>query len=191
MDGRFAPAAWALVSFLLGAANPARAFDVLSIEVTHAADVFHVRLEARLDAPVNAVEAVLRDYDRYPGLDPRIEEARVLERLAPDRVLLFTRLRACAGIFCRTIERVEEVEERRRELLAYAIPERSDLRAGSTHTVLTGRRGQTLVRYRSTFVPDFWVPDLIANGLAVRALEDATLALFRNVERRATDLQAR
>ena len=85
-----------------------------------------------------------------------------------------TRIRFCAAFFCRTIERVENVLHRPGELLATVIPERSELRSGVTRTAWRAEGSGTLVTYEAEFVPDFWVPDIIARRYATRALRDST-----------------
>jgi Polyketide cyclase / dehydrase and lipid transport len=180
------PMACVLALFLL-ALPRAQAFELLDLDVHYGDDGFEVDLSAVLDARIDEVEAVLRDYAAYPDLDPRIEDAREIARPQANVALVYTKLRACAGIFCRTVRRVERVEERRHELIGAVLPERSDMKSGASRTVLTGEGDRTRISYRSSFEPDFWVPRLIGRRLMLRALGDATVDLFENVEQRATD----
>jgi hypothetical protein len=167
---------------------PAVALEVVSLDTAYREQAFHIGLVATLDAPLAAVERVLRDYESYPQLDPRITEARILERSGPTELLLATRLRACAGIFCRNVGRVERVEEGRHELIARTLADRSNLRSGYARTILTAERERTRVRYEAHLEPAFWVPRLLAAGLALRTLENATLTLFENIEQRAAQV---
>lgn len=147
---------------------------------------FRCELVALLDAPVTAVEAVLRDYDSYPKLDRRILQARVIERPSATSATLETTVRACFGPFCRRVRRVEVVEEAPNTLSAITDPARSDVRFGETHTVIEAVNStQTRVIYRTSIVPGFWVPALGARAWMLRTLEEATVSLFENVEVRA------
>jgi hypothetical protein len=162
----------------------------LALDVTHAEaqfveDKFRLDLTVIVNAPLAQVETVLRDYARYPALDERIVEAKVLERVSDSRVLLFTKLRACSGVFCRTVNRVEQVDETSGELIAQVLPERSDMLAGTTHTVLTAEGNGTRVTYVTQLAPNFWVPSFIGRPLMLRTLREASIELFRNVERQA------
>jgi hypothetical protein len=45
--------------------------------------------------------------------------------------------------------------------------------------------GRTQVSYQTRLKPAFWIPALVARGIMLRTLEDATIELFQNVEKRA------
>lgn len=162
----------------------------VALEIQHAEAVY-VEQQYRLDltvtvnAPLARIESVLRDYARYPTLDERILEAKVLERIGEHRVLLFTKLRACFGLVCRTVNRVEQVDQAANELVAQVIPERSDMRAGMTRTVLTADGDRTHISYATQLAPNFWVPAVIGRPMMLRTLREASIELFRNVERQA------
>src|SRR5688572_5732031 len=82
----------------------------LDIESSHAAYTnkhYEYELVAIIDAPVDRVQAVLRNYKDYKDLDPRILEARVIARPAAYVAILETTVRACFGPFCRNVKRVE------------------------------------------------------------------------------------
>ena len=165
----------------------AQALSVESLEATLSEGVYRVALVARVDAPVEDVAAVLTDYAAYRLLDPRIRASTVLPADDQGSELVRTVVRACAGLFCRNVERVERVERREGELLATVIPERSELKSGLTRTTWRAADEATSVTYQAEFVPDFWVPSVIGRRYAVRALKNSTLQLFDNVEKRARE----
>jgi hypothetical protein len=99
--------------------------------------------------------------------------------------MLYTKLRACSGLFCRTVQRVERVQESPFDLLAVVVPEQSDVVSGQSHTVLQTVEGGTRVHYRLTIVPKFWVPPLIGRTAMLRTLREVSLDLFRQIEARA------
>jgi hypothetical protein len=150
-------------------------------------DQYEFRIDVRilLDAPIDKVEAVLRDYSHYPELEASILEAKVMQRSTASTLLLYTKLHACSGLFCRTVNRVERVEESERSLIATVLPEQSDITLGITHTELQEQGLQTRVTYRSRIVPKFWVPALIGRTLLLHTLRQASLDMFRNIETRA------
>jgi hypothetical protein len=160
----------------------AQAMEIQRAESRYENGVYRFEMNATLDARVEDVQAVLRNYRNYPQLDHRILEARELERPAPAVVILYTRLRACFGLICRNVQRVERVEERPHELLATSVPERSDVKSGSTHTQLASSGERTEVTYNTQIVPDFWIPPLVGRRLMLRTLREATTALFTEVE---------
>jgi len=173
-------------------ATTARAFEVEYSKVYYADRRYHCDLVVVLAAPLDRVQAVLRDYERYPQLDSRILRARVLERPAPDVVILGTTLRACFGPFCRNVDRVERVAELTHALVAITDPARSDVSFGETHTRLAptadvdADRGATRVSYSTSIAPGFWLPAFVGRRWMLRTLQGTTLQLFMNVEKEAT-----
>ena len=165
----------------------APALSVQTLEASLRDGVYRIEFVARVDAPVESVAAVLTDYPSYRGLDPRIRASAVLPSDEQGGELVRTVVRACAGFFCRNVERVERVERHDGELLATVIPERSELKRGTTRTTWRAADEATSVTYQAEFVPDFWVPSAIGRRYAVRALEASTLELFGNVEKRARE----
>lgn len=173
------------VSLFLSA-GAAHAFTVEHHSVQFADRHYRFELVVTLDAPVDRVEAVLRDYEHYPQLDARILEAKVLNRPQPDVASLQTLLHACFGPFCRNVHRVEQVTESHLGLVAISDPKRSDVKFGESYTALTPLEGgRSRVSYRTDIVPDFWIPPLVGRRFMLNTLEDATTTLFRNVERKA------
>jgi hypothetical protein len=179
----------AALSFLTIAFFPAvtQALSVQSLEANLRDGVYRIVLVARVDAPVEGVAAVLTDYAAYRKLDPQILASTVLPPDDQGGELVRTVVRACAGLFCRKVERVERVERREGELIATVVPERGELKSGLTRTTWQAADDATSVTYEAEFVPDFWVPSLIGRRFAVRALKASTLELFGNVEKRARE----
>ena len=175
----------ALAAALLWA-GAAGAFEIEHSETRYVDKRYQCDLNVRLDAPLDKVEAVLRDYEKYPALDTRILQARVLERPSPNVAMLETKLRLCLGWFCRNVSRVERVEESEHALAALADPSRSDVKYGETHLQLaTGEHGSTLVTYTTSITPAFWTPSVFGRRWMLHTLEDATTDLFMNVEMKA------
>lgn len=172
-----------LVAMVIAMAPAADALEVERLDVSYQKDRYVVVFAAQLDAPADAVGAVLKDYDQYPELDPRITESRVLSRERLTRVRLFTRMRGCLGsLMCRSMQRVEEIEEQPDELLATAVLAESDVRFGITRSHWTPHQGGTALTYRLEIMPKFWIPALFGRRLMINTLREGTLSLFTNVE---------
>ena len=181
---------WVVVGVIALTPLTAHAFEIEKSEARYADKRFEFELVATIDAPIDRVTAVLRDYEHYPDLDPRILNAKVLERTGSDVITLATTLRACFGPICRNVKRVERVEESPDGLAAITDPSRSDVRFGETHTVLSTLGGRTKVTYRTSITPGFWVPAIVGRRLMLSTLESATTDLFMNVEMRAKKADA-
>jgi hypothetical protein len=160
----------------------AGAMTIEHLKVGEQGPAYVVELEAVLDAPPDAVMAVLQDYSRYPELDDRVKAAR-LEGKVDGRPVLYTRLRGCVGsAVCRDVERYELLTERERLLVAEEIPGRGDVARGRTETRLEPRGKGTRVSYRTFFEPAFWMPRWMVRSAMRRTLEEGTRSMFANVE---------
>lgn len=163
----------------------ANAMEVERADTRYKDREYRIELDLVLHEPAARIEAVLRDYLSYPSLGAGILESKILSRPDDATVMLYTKLRACSGLFCRTVQRVERVQESPFDLLAVVVPEQSDVVSGQSHTVLQTVEGGTRVHYRLTIVPKFWVPPLIGRTAMLRTLREVSLDLFRQIEARA------
>lgn len=187
MKALFANLRWfvALLPVMSWAA-PASAFTIEHSEARYADKHFKYELIVTLDAPIDRVNEVLRDYADYPSLNDRILSAKVLDRPERDVALLETTVKLCFGPFCRNVTRVERVLESRYVLLAIADPNRSDVKSSETRSELSPtHHGTTRVKYVTDVVPAFWVPPLGGRRMMLKMLENETSDLFMNVEKRA------
>ena len=180
MNVRVLPVLLALLT-----AAPGAAMTVDRLVVGERDGTYFVEFESALDAPVQAVIAVLTDYQRYPSLDPRIAEARIVED-SDGRPLLFTRLRGCLGSWlCRDMDRYERITQTETLLVAESVAGMGDLLHGRAVTHFEARDGRTQISYRTDFEPSFWMPRLLVRAAMLRTLESATREMFDNVEARA------
>ena len=175
-----------VASLCLLVTGRAAAITIESAETAFRDKHYEYELVATLDAPLDRVQAVLRDYEHYRELDERILEARVIERPQDYSAILATTVRVCFGPFCRDVKRVELVEESPLGLSATADPARSQVKFGETRIFLAVvPEGRTRISYRTSIVPDFWVPPIPGRRWMLKTLADSTNDLFRGVEKRA------
>lgn len=159
--------------------------DVDTLAVGERDGAYFVEFAAVLEAPAADVIAVLTDYARYPSLDPRIAEARIVGEDA-GRPLLFTRLRGCLGSWlCRDMDRYERITGDGTKLVAESVPGMGDVVHGRATTQLEAQGSRTRILYRTEFQPSFWMPRFLVRAAMLRTLETATREMFANVEARA------
>lgn len=164
----------------------AGAFNIEHSEARYVDKHFRYELVVTLDAPIDRVDEVLRNYADYPSLNHRILSSKVLDRPTPDVATLETTVELCFGWFCRNVTRVERVQESKYSLLAVADPERSDVKFSETRSELSpAHHGVTRVKYETNVVPDFWVPPVGGRRMLLRKLETETRDLFMSVEEKA------
>jgi hypothetical protein len=101
--------------------------------------------------------------------------------------ILATTVRVCFGPFCRNVKRVERVEEAPGALTATTDASRSDVKSGQTHTQLSVSEDGTRVTYTTSIAPDFWIPAFVGRRFMLRTLETATINMFTNVEKIASE----
>jgi uncharacterized membrane protein len=177
-----------LAATALLSAPAAGAFNIEHSAARYVDKHFRYELVVTLDAPIERVDEVLRNYADYPSLNRRIISSKVLERPAPDVATLETTVEVCFGWFCRNVTRVERVQESKYTLLAVADPERSEVKFSETRSVLSpGLHGTTRVKYETNVVPGFWVPPVGGRRMLLRTLENETRDLFMSVEEKARD----
>lgn len=188
-SGQIFPGLFAAAVLL--SAPPALAFTIEHSEARYVDKHFTYELVVTLDAPIERVNEVLRDYADYPSLNSRILSATVLERPAPSVVTLETTVEVCFGWLCRDVTRVEQVQESRYAMLAVADPARSDVKFSETRSELSpAHHGATRVRYVTNVVPGFWVPPLGGRRMMLKMLETETRDLFMSVEQKARQPRA-
>ena len=88
-------------------AAAAGAFEIEKSETRYVDRRYQCDLSVKLDAPPDKVEAILRDYERYPSLDTRILRARVMERPGEDALARPRRRHSLDRIAWRTVPRDE------------------------------------------------------------------------------------
>lgn len=182
----------AILILLTGlAAGRAQAIEIQTIDVRYEKGHYRVEFVADLAAQPQAVERVLTDYAHYPALDARIEESHLIETPPDAPRRLYTRLKGCVGwIFCRSMVRVETLQQNPGELIATAIPDLSDVKDSVTSTHWQASPTGTRVTYSLNLDPKFWVPALFGRPAMLDTMRDGTVAMFTSVERVARALQA-
>lgn len=170
---------------LLSPFGSAQGYELVSVETRRDGAAYRLHIEAMLAASPARVLAVLTDYDRIHELHPRMTQSRSLGRVGPDTEEVYTRFEGCLLMFCRTIDRVERITAANGVLLAEDVPGRGSFHEGSTEWRLETHGAGTRLRYEAYFVPAFWVPPLIGPAQMSRSVQQMTLELMSEVERRA------
>jgi hypothetical protein len=184
-------ATWSSIAALVFSgwlATPARAIDIETLDVRYESGLYRVRFSAELEARPESVAKVLKDYDHYPSLDSRIEASHLIASPAGAPPRLYTKLKGCLSrFFCRSMVRIETLEECPGALTATAIPTLSDVRTSVTRTEWQASPKGTHVSYSLTLDPKFWVPALFARRAMIDTMRSGTVTMFTSVERVARE----
>ena len=178
------PLGVALVLLLAAVSDESRAAEVRQLEMGEDGPRVWLKMVVQLDAPPASVFAVITDYDNIDRLHRRVRESRVIRHIDARTAEVYTRLRGCvAALFCRTIQRVEEVTERPpNELIARVLPEQSDFAYGLVRWRLEPDGRGSLLNYETKIEPDFWVPHLFGDALLAASLRRTTAQMIERVE---------
>lgn len=178
-----------LIMALVAWAVPSRGMEVETVEFSAAGDLYVLTLSARLNAPIDAVFAILTDFGRLPELHDTIRESQVVGRPAAGTTDVFTRLRGCVAFFCRNLSRTERVTSvSPSHIEAVILPATGDFDAGLVRWDMRALGDNvTHVDYVAEIRPRFWVPPLIGKRLLSQAMRRTTGELLEAVEVRANE----
>lgn len=163
-------------------ATATQAAEFSTLEVEHQAGVYTVRAEVWIDAPLPAVRAALLDFPHLTRLADSIRESRVVGETR-DGVLVYTRTKACAGWFCRSVRQTQLVRTEGDRIIATAVPEQSNVSVGHTEWRLGEEWGGTRMLWTTVVDPAFFVPPLIGPPLVKAALRREGEELATGLER--------
>lgn len=173
---------------LAGPASVAQAFELLSVKAEHDGEAYLLRIEAHFAASPEQLLAVLTDYGKIHELHPRMVESRSLGQVGPDTEEVATRFEGCVLMFCRAVQRVEQIQVGERSLVARDVPGRGSFQEGTTSWRLEELEDGTKLRYESRFVPVFSVTPVVGPIMLLRSLREMTIETMREVDKRAMRL---
>lgn len=166
---------------LLGAAGPACAADLRSVEIDREKGVYRMHSVVWFDADIVTVYGVFLDWDLSEQFSSVVVEARNTGSDATGDRGFYTRNRACVLFFCKSVERHGKVEhEPHRFIRAKADPEVSDFHLSNEEWLFEEEGEGTLITYTLEMRPKFWIPPVVGPYVLKRKMKsDGTAALDR------------
>lgn len=175
-----------LIAALALSAMSAGAAELRSLKVQRDNGHIIVGSETFIDAPPAEVFEILADYEGFQRISDVFDETRFIERDADGNGLVYSRVSGCVLLFCKTIERVEELTvDPGRKITAVAVPEDSDVEYSTAHWVFEEEAEGTRIEYRLDFKPDFWVPPVLGPMIIRAKLRSRAEAAADRVEEMA------
>jgi hypothetical protein len=167
---------------------PAAAGTIHNAAVTYQSGSFIVEVDALLDVAEPRARAVLTDYKHLKRLIPAVERSEILTTREPGDYRLRTVTRTCLWLYCKRLERVQDVVEAHDgSITANVIPELSDFRSGTLRLNLWQEVAGTRILMRSEAAPDVWIPPLLGPWLIKRGLRAEAVQTVHNLERVAAE----
>ena len=150
----------------------AAAAEILASSVTHADGRYELAINARIDAPRDAVFRAITDYSNLAAINPDIEVSELLATTPGGEATVRTVILVCILVFCKRVEQLQRVTQYDESSIEAVIsPEGSDFRSGVARWQLASPTAATTeLQFSDTFVPDFWVPPVIGPWLLERKL---------------------
>lgn len=174
--------ALALVGGVAGAA------DIERLELVRDGRTYRLDAAFALAAQPAAAWRVLTDYEGLPALNSSIKKVQVLGSDGPTRHRLHARIRLCAYVFCRTLDHVQWMTQRREGLLEAEIdPADSDFEYGAARWELTPAGPGSRLDLTIAVRPRFWVPPVVGPWLIREALRVQAQRTAEGIERRAAE----
>jgi hypothetical protein len=163
----------------------ATAATLRSVDVSREHTRYHVHSETHLDAPPDAIRAVLLDFDdnRYSRISEIYKESSYLPPDADGTPLVYTRVEGCLMVFCRSMRRVERLEVVTPEFIrSRVLPERSDFAYSMSEWSLEPEGDGTRVVYKMDMEPSFWLPPFVGPWFLKRTLLHGAPAAIDQIE---------
>lgn len=145
---------------------------------------YQYRFSARLEAPVDAVRAVVTDSERLTRINDHITSSRVLFYYQDGSYRRQLRLTECVLVFCFKIDFVERVVlQTNGDIHTTIIPGAGNFRDGETlWEIVALPDGATRIVMSATQRPDFWIPPVLGPLLLKRALVSEVVETMTKIE---------
>lgn len=150
----------------VGAQSPAA--ETVEVQVEQEDGAYHIYFEILLDAPIERVEEILKDYGNLDELSPSIVESELVSGASAGDATVAVTLKPCVWIVCKTMHKITAVTVNAYGAIVYTtLPAQSDFKYGREQVIIKQQRatGQTRVTYNAKLIPKFFVPPLLGSWL--------------------------
>jgi len=176
----------------LTALNNAPASEVKQAEITFVGSSYHYQFSVEVQAPIDAVRAVVTDYDNLKRINNDVVQSEVLERYDTSRIKRRLWLNHCVLVFCFDLYFVEEVEHfEDGTITTTVIPTESNFRSGHSKWRLESvSETVTRISVEAEQEPEFWVPPVIGPFIFKRSFVKEVRETAAKIEREATRVRS-
>ena len=144
------------------------AAETVEVQVEQEDGAYHIYFEILLNAPVERVEEILKDYASFDEMSPSIIESDVVSGASASDATVAVTLKPCVWILCKTMNKVTDVTINAYGAIVYTtLPAQSDFKYGREQVIIKEHKptGQTRVTYNAKLIPKFFVPPLLGSWL--------------------------
>jgi hypothetical protein len=163
-------------------AVPASGFDLHELDITTTRREYDVDMAFSIGATPARIIETLTDYDRPTRLNPDVKEMRIVERTG-DTTRVLTEFRACALVFCKDLEMLQDVRVSDGRIVADIVPTEGQFSSGRYDWQVTKTaQGFSRVRFRATVKYEFFVMPVIGKLMLKNQLRKQLLITAENLE---------
>ena len=174
------------LALLIGGNASGAARDDEQAEFAFAHNAYRYTYATALDADVEAVTAIVTDFDRLHRLNDGITVSRVLERYDEHHVKRLLDGRQCVLMFCFKLRLVEDVRVTPGHVRARVIAGEGSFSAGDMDWYYTAAgAGRTRITFSAAQTLDIWIPPVIGPLVLKRVFLREVRETCANIERLA------
>lgn len=180
------PGLLVLPALLSALPRPAAALQIDVLEVSRSNSVYHVQVDAHIDAPIERVRAILLDSSAMLQLDPSLKSATSTPE--GDGLRVQSEMEECLFGVCRRLLHVQQVQASGNSISAQTLAvQGSGFRSGMAHWQLSAKGAGTRLLFSADSEPDLWVPPFIGPPALIRHLRAKAEKSLHNLEQLARE----
>jgi len=174
---------WMVIAGLFFISLSVNASQLIRLEVEHKDDVYDVYVEMDVDAPVEAVLAILTDYEQLNRLSDSIIDSKIINSRNENVVRVETQIENCMLFFCMDIKKVEDVtEDKNGRIMTSVVADLSDFRSGHAVWEVKSTAQGSRVIHTARLEPDISIPSWMGSAIVKNSLREELHQSFRNLE---------
>jgi len=154
--------------------------------------IYFIDISAELNADAEHIKRILTDYEHIYRLSDSVLASEVFTSTDDGSVQVQSQVLCCTPLFCRTVERMDNVSELDSNTIkAEIVPAYSDFRSGTAIWKITSLENKTRLTYQASIEPDFFIPPILGTRMVVANMRNEFRTTFYRIERFARINEAR
>ena len=164
--------------------------DINTIEMKKEKNLYHIHINATVDADVDNVIRIITDYENLPLINPYLKESKLLDNPEDEQSTVNMLTEICVFFLCYNVRHVQTFNTFENGILfSRIIPGKSDFQAGWMRWEIKEMDSNkiypvTRIILDIEMVPDFFVPPVIGPYQIKKIMLEMTLATIINLEKK-------
>jgi len=165
--------------------------DIKTIEIKKEKNLYHMHINATVNADFDNVIRIITDYENLPLINPYLKESKLMDNPENERITVNMLTEICVLFLCFNIRHVQTFHYIENGILfSRIIPGKSDFQAGWMRWEIKAIDSNkmspvTQILLDIEMVPDFFVPPVIGPYQIKKIMFEMTRATIINLEEKA------